>query len=178
MADHSLAIDSAPLGELEKAFSVFNKLSAELQSSYQVLQQRAAALTTELEDARCARERAAHEAERTAERLRSLLGTLPAGVIVVDEAGLIQEYNRAAEELLGFGLAGTPWQNVARAQLEHPLSAGGDWLTRSGRRVSLATSLLPQQSARIILLTDVTETRALQDDRDAARLRLSSMMSI
>jgi two-component system sensor histidine kinase FlrB len=163
MANDSLAIESAPLGELEKAFSVFNKLSAELQSSYQVLQQRAAALTTELEDARCARERAAHEAERTAERLRSLLGTLPAGVIVVDEAGLIQEYNRVAEELLGHGLAGTPWQNVARAMLEHPLSAGGDWLTRSGRRVSLATSLLPQQSARIILLTDVTETRALQE---------------
>ncbi len=163
MADNSLAIESAPLGELEKAFSVFNKLSAELQSSYQVLQQRAAALTTELEDARCARERAAHEAERTAERLRSLLGTLPAGVIVVDEAGLIQEYNRAAEDLLGPGLTGTPWQNVARAMLEHPLSAGGDWLTRAGRRVSLATSLLPQQSARIILLTDVTETRALQE---------------
>jgi two-component system sensor histidine kinase FlrB len=163
MAVNSLAIESAPLGELEKAFSVFNKLSAELQSSYQVLQQRAAALTTELEDARGARERAAHEAERTAERLRSLLGTLPAGVIVVDEAGLIQEYNRAAEDLLGPGLAGKPWQNVARAQLEHPLSAGGDWLTRAGRRVSLATSLLPQQSARIILLTDVTETRALQE---------------
>ena len=163
MADNSLAIESAPLGELEKAFSVFNKLSAELQSSYQVLQQRAAALTTELEDARCARERAANEAERTAERLRSLLGTLPAGVIVVDEAGLIQEYNRGAEELLGTGLAGTPWQNVARAMLEHPLSAGGDWLTRAGRRVSLATSVLPQQSARIILLTDVTETRALQE---------------
>jgi len=163
MADHSLAIESAPLGELEKAFSVFNKLSAELQSSYQVLQQRAAALTTELEDARGARERAAHEAERTAERLRSLLGTLPAGVIVVDEAGLIQEYNRGAEELLGPGLAGMPWQNVARAMLEHPLSAGGDWLTRAGRRVSLATSVLPQQFARIILLTDVTETRALQE---------------
>jgi two-component system sensor histidine kinase FlrB len=163
MADNSSAIESAPLGELEKAFSVFNKLSAELQSSYQVLQQRAAALTTELEDARGARERAAHEAERTAERLRSLLGTLPAGVIVVDEAGLIQEYNRGAEELLGTGLAGSPWQNVARAMLEHPLSAGGDWLTRAGRRVSLATSLLPQQSARIILLTDVTETRALQE---------------
>ncbi|MEO8466674.1 MAG: ATP-binding protein [Gammaproteobacteria bacterium] len=163
MADNNLAIELAPLGELEKAFIVFNKLSAELQSSYQVLQQRAAALTTELEDARGARQRAANEAERTAERLRSLLGTLPAGVIVVDEAGLIQEYNRGAEDLLGAGLAGKPWQNVARAMLEHPLSAGGDWLTRSGRRVSLATSLLPQQSARIILLTDVTETRALQE---------------
>jgi two-component system sensor histidine kinase FlrB len=164
MVESSLAIGSgAPLGELEKAFGVFNRLSQELQSSYQVVQQRAAALTTELEEARRARERAAHEAERTAERLRSLLGTLPAGVIVVDENGLIQEYNRAAEELLGPGLAGKAWQNVARATLEHPLSAGGDWLTRTGRRVSLATSLLPQQSARIILLTDVTETRALQE---------------
>ena len=164
MAHDSSALEpAAPLGELEKAFGVFNRLSAELQSSYQVLQQRAAALTTELEDARSARERAANDAERTAERLQSLLGTLPAGVIVVDEAGLIQEYNRAAEELLGSGLTGMPWQNVARAMLEHPLSAGGDWLTRTGRRVSLATSLLPQQSARIILLTDVTETRALQE---------------
>jgi two-component system, sensor histidine kinase FlrB len=163
MVDNSMSTESAPLGELEKAFSVFNRLSAELQTSYQVLQQRAAALTTELEDARSARERATNDAERTAERLRSLLGTLPGGVIVVDEAGLIQEHNRVAEELLGPGLAGLPWQNVARAMLEHPLSAGGDWLTRGGRRVSLATSLLPQQSARIILLTDVTETRALQE---------------
>ncbi|HVY64328.1 MAG TPA: ATP-binding protein [Gammaproteobacteria bacterium] len=164
MADPSLAIEpAAPLGELEKAFAVFNRLSAELKSSYQVLQQRAAALTAELEEARSARQRATNEAERTAERLRSLLGTLPAGVVVVDEAGLIQEYNRAAEELLGPNLAGTPWQNVARAMLDHPLSAGGDWLTRGGRRVSIATSLLPQQSARIILLNDVTETRALQE---------------
>src|SRR5262249_46335983 len=137
MADDSLAIEhAAPLGELEKAFGVFNRLSAELQSSYQVLQQRAAALTTELEDARRARDRATHEAEQTAERLRSLLGTLPAGVVVVDEGGAIQEYNRAAEELLGPGLTGMPWQNVARAKLEHPLSAGGDWLTQTGRRVS------------------------------------------
>lgn len=162
--DNSLAMEPmAPLGELEKAFGVFNRLSAELQSSYQVLQQRAAALTSELEEARRARERAAYEAERTAERLRSLIGTLPAGVIVVDEAGLIQECNPTAEELLGSGLSGKPWQNVARAALEHPLTAGGDWLTRTGRRVSLAASVLPQESTRIILLTDVTETRALQE---------------
>ncbi len=164
MPDQTLAVEPvAPLGELEKAFGVFNRLSTELQSSYQLLQQRAAALTTELEEARRARERAAHEAEQTAERLRLLLGTLPAGVVVVDEAGLIQEYNRVAEDILGAGLVGTPWQAVARLVLGHPVAAGGDWLTRDGRRVTLATSHLPQQSATIVLLTDVTETRALQE---------------
>jgi two-component system sensor histidine kinase FlrB len=164
MPDQTLAVEPiAPLGELEKAFDVFNRLSTELTSSYQLLQQRVTALAVELEEARRARERAACEAERTAERLRSLLGTLPAGIVVVDGAGTIQDFNRIAEEILGTGLAGASWQGVARAALEHPASAGGDWRTRDGRRVTLATSHLPQQSATIVLLTDVTETRALQE---------------
>jgi two-component system sensor histidine kinase FlrB len=45
----------------------------------------------------------------------------------------------------------------------NPLEAGGDWITRDGRRVTLAASALPEESAKIILLTDVTETRALQE---------------
>jgi two-component system, sensor histidine kinase FlrB len=164
MPDQTLAAETAaPLGELEKAFGVFNRLSTELTSSYQRLQQRVTALTAELEEARRARERAAHEAEQTAERLRSLLGTLPAGIVVVDEAGVIQDCNLVAAGILGGGLVGASWQRIARAMLEHPTSASGDWLTRDGRRVTLATSQLPQQSATIVLLTDVTETRALQE---------------
>ena len=164
MLDQTLVRDSlAPLGELEKAFSVFNRLSSELQSSYQTLQQRVDRLTAELEDARRGRQHAAHEAQRTAERLRSLLGTLPAGVVVVDAAGLIHECNRAAEEILGADLPGQSWQSVARAVLRKPSSAGGDWLTHDGRHVTLAASPLPEQAAKIILLTDVTETRALQE---------------
>jgi two-component system sensor histidine kinase FlrB len=159
----SVVDQSAPLGELERAFGVFNRLSAELQSSYQLLQQRVAALTTELEEARRARQDAADEVQRTARRLRSVLGTLPAGVVVVDESGSIQECNSAAEDLLGADLVGRAWQGVARAVLENPVTAGGDWLTRDGRRVTLATSPLPEQAAKIFLVTDVTETRALQE---------------
>jgi two-component system, sensor histidine kinase FlrB len=158
-----LARDQAERGELERAFRTFNQLSNELQHTYQALQQRVGALTAELEEARRAREHAAHAAERTAERLRSLLATLPAGVVVVDEAGEIQEFNRAAEEILGPGLAGQSWAAVARSQLSNPVAAGGDWLTRGGRRVTLAASPLPQAAAKIILLTDTTETRALQE---------------
>jgi two-component system sensor histidine kinase FlrB len=158
-----LACDEIERGELERAFRTFNQLSSELQSTYQALQQRAGALTAELEEARRAREHAAHAAERTAERLQSLLATLPAGVLVVDEAGLIQETNVAAEQILGLGLTGQFWAAVARRELTNPLAAGGDWLTRDGRRVTLAASPLPQQSAKIILITDATETRALQE---------------
>jgi two-component system sensor histidine kinase FlrB len=150
-------------GELEKAFGVFNRLSSELQSSYQLLQQRVARLTQELEDARRARQHAAFEAERTAQRLRSLLATLPAGVVVVDESGSIHDHNRAAEEILGSGLLGQSWQSVARAVLKNPTRADGDWLTRDGRRIAMAASALPQTPTKIILLTDVTETRALQE---------------
>ena len=62
MLDNTLVCDSAAhLSELEKAFGVFNRLSNELQSSYQTLQQRVAALTGELEEARRATEVAAAE---------------------------------------------------------------------------------------------------------------------
>ena len=47
--------------------------------------------------------------------------------------------------------------------LRNPSSADGDWLTHDGRRIALAASSLPQESLKIILLTDVTETRALQE---------------
>ncbi len=149
-------------GELERAFDTFNLLSSQLQHTYHALEQRVAKLSSELEDARRARESAAATAERTAERLRSLLGTLPAGVVVVDENGCIQETNRVAEEILG-DVAGKPWQAVARSMLANPREAGGDWISRDGRRVTLAASSAPQEAAKIILLTDVTETRALQE---------------
>ena len=164
MLDNTLVCDSAAhLSELEKAFSVFNRLSNELQSSYQTLQQRVAGLTGELEDARRATQDAAAESQRTAQRLRSLLATLPGGIVVVDDAGRIQEHNPIAAEILGGDLVGESWQRVVKDVLRNPSSADGDWLTHDGRRIALAASSLPQESLKIILLTDVTETRALQE---------------
>jgi len=164
MLDNTLVCDSAAhLSELEKAFSVFNRLSNELQSSYQTLQQRVTGLTGELEDARRATQDAAAESQRTAQRLRSLLATLPGGIVVVDDAGRIQEHNPIAAEILGGDLVGESWQRVVKDVLRNPSAADGDWLTHDGRRIALAASSLPQESLKIILLTDVTETRALQE---------------
>jgi two-component system sensor histidine kinase FlrB len=174
MPEQTLALDPAGRGELAQAFHTFNLLSSELERTYHALEERVTVLTTELEESRRAREQAAHQAERTAERLQSLLGTLPAGVVVVDEAGLIQDTNRFAADLLGGDVTGRPWQAVARSVFKNPLEAAGDWITRDGRRVTLAANPLPNQAAKIILLTDVTETRALQD-LVSRNQRLSSM---
>jgi two-component system, sensor histidine kinase FlrB len=174
MPERTLALDPAGRGALEQAFHTFNVLSSELERTYHALEERVIVLTNELEESRRAREQAAHQAERTAERLQSLLGTLPAGVVVVDEAGLIQDTNRFAAEMLGADVTGRPWQAVARSVFENPLEAAGDWITRDGRRVTLAANPLPNQAAKIILLTDVTETRALQD-LVTRNQRLSSM---
>jgi len=164
MLDHTSPGDpSASLHELEQAFGAFNRLSNELKSSYEALQRRVGRLTKELEDARRARQHAADDAERTAERLQSLLATLPAGVVVVDDGGRIQEHNRAAEEILGPKLVGQPWQGVVRAALKSPSTADGDWSTRDGRRIALAASAFPEEGTKIVLLTDLTETRALQE---------------
>jgi two-component system sensor histidine kinase FlrB len=152
---------SASFSELERAFRTFNQLSSELQQSYFALQQRVAALTAELEDARRAREQAASHAERTAERLQSLLATLPAGVVVVDESGVIQETNDTAEAIFGAPLAGCAWQTAAASAFTAQ-PAAGDWITRDGRRVTLAARAIAR-AGRIVLINDVTETRGLQE---------------
>jgi two-component system, sensor histidine kinase FlrB len=164
MLDNTSVCDSATqLRELEGAFEVFNRLSRELKGSYAALEQRVARLTRELEDARSARQAAASETERTAQRLRTLLATLPGGVVVVADDGQIQELNRVAGEILGGDFVGEQWQRIVRDVLRNPGSADGDWLTRDGRRIALAASSLPLENVKIILLTDVTETRALQE---------------
>jgi two-component system sensor histidine kinase FlrB len=150
-------------GQLERAFQAFNQLSDQLQTSYQVLEQRVSALTAELEESRQARDREARYARGLAARLELLLATLPAGVVVVDSGGLIQETNPAAEGILGAGLTGKLWQEVATRVFAERVSAGGEWLTADARRVSIFSSALDAQGARILLLTDVTETRALEE---------------
>src|SRR5690606_1905594 len=100
---------------LEQAFLAFNRLSGQLEDAYRALERRAAALTTELEEARRAQEREERNGRRLAARLKLLLDTLPAGVVVVDASGLIRESNDAAAQILGGGLVGRPWQSVANA---------------------------------------------------------------
>lgn len=137
--------------ELHQAFVSFNALSQQLINSYQSLEHRVSQLTPlpDLSPARAP--------------LRAVLNALPAGVVVLDGAGVITENNPAALELLGEPLLGQRWVNViARAFAPRP-DDGHDVSILDGRRVHLATMPLGDEPGQVISLTDVTQTRALQD---------------
>ncbi|TNF33530.1 MAG: PAS domain-containing protein [Gammaproteobacteria bacterium] len=142
------------------AFEHFSQLSAQLQQSYQQLDQRATELTQELAIARSERLQQLAEKEKLAERLEKLLAALPAGVVVVDTQGRIVTANRAAEMLFGNTLQGQIWQTLFTQQLQH--QDGQDVVLKNGRILSINHQQLDNNEGEIILLNDVTHNRKLQ----------------
>ena len=148
---------------LQNAFSAFNQLSNQLATSYQALEQRVLHLNEELNRTQDARIRELTEKERLANRLSTLLQALPAGVVALDNNGIVQEYNSAAVELLGEPLTGVSWAQVILRAFAPRSDDGHDVSLVDGRRVNISTCPMIKESGQILLLTDVTEMRELQD---------------
>jgi two-component system sensor histidine kinase FlrB len=137
----------APLSaaQLAEAFALFNRASEELSGAYNALQAEVAQLS---------------------ERFSVLMGALPAGVVVVNRNGRVEQVNRAAEALLGAGLSGKDWQTVA-AILQPTESPGELLLERTdhpdgARRLVMSETALESGEGRILLLQDVTETHLMR----------------
>jgi two-component system, sensor histidine kinase FlrB len=163
-----------PNAELEEAFGVFSQVSERLASSYQALEARITQLTEELAETRSERAREQDKNGRLANRLEHLLSALPAGIVVLDGRGRVQECNPAALELLGVPLQGVSWTEVIARAFAPRASDGHEISLRDGRLVSVATRSLDPEPGQIILITDLTSTRALQDQL-ARHQRLSSL---
>lgn len=173
-AEGVVALRDGRVRALEEAFRTFSQLSENLTASYQVLENRVAELTAELAVARG--DNAAHgeEKERLASRLQSLLHALPGGVVVLDGAGCVQQCNPAAVALLGEPLLGIAWRNIILRAFAPRSDDGHEISLRDGRLVSIATTPLGVEPGQILLLTEVTETRRLQQ-RLNHHQRLSAM---
>ena len=160
--------------ELQDAFGAFNQLSAQLTESYQQLEVRVAGLTTALETEQDERIKELTEKERVASRLASLLHALPGGVVVIDAEGKVQEHNPAAELLLGQPLLGLPWSDIIQRSFAPRSDDGHDMSLVDGRKVNISTCPLGSEPGQILLITDVTEIRYLQD-RMGQQQRLAAM---
>lgn len=160
--------------ELQDAFGAFNQLSAQLSESYQQLEVRVAGLTEALESEQDERIKELTEKERVASRLAALLHALPGGVVVIDEEGKVQEHNPAAELLLGQPLLGFPWAEIIQRSFAPRNDDGHDISLVDGRKVNISTCPLGSEPGQILLITDVTEIRYLQD-RMGQQKRLAAM---
>ncbi|MGD8484814.1 MAG: ATP-binding protein [Thioalkalispiraceae bacterium] len=159
---------------LQQAFMTFNQLSDQLAESYQLLQGQVAELNEELQATHSARMQELTEKERLAQRLESLLNALPGGIVVLDGEGRVQECNPAAVTLLGEPLEGQHWFDVIQRAFSPRADDGHEISLVTGRRVSISTCPLGTEPGQILLLTDVTEMRQLQD-RLNHQQRLASM---
>ncbi len=168
----STAPTDAKAIELQRAFDLFNQVSAELTQAYAALQQKVASLTGELAVANGELRRQYEEKEALSERLGLLLNALPAGVVVLDGSGRITEVNPAARQLLGEQLVGEHWGDVAKAQLE-PTITLGEWQS-GGRRLSLAESSLDSAGGKLLLLHDISHAHQMKAELDRNQ-RLAAM---
>lgn len=160
--------------QLSSAFELFNELSEQLSDTYRAMEQRVGELNRELHDVAEQRLRELQDKERIAARLQSLLALLPAGVVVLDQAGRVAEANPAALELLGEPLEGERWLEVISRCFAPRKDDGHEISLKDGRRIAIATRSLDGEPGQLLLLTDLTETRALQQ-RLARHERLSEM---
>lgn len=114
------------------------------------------------------------QADKLANRHSRLLEVLPAGVVVIDGEGRVQETNAAAIDLLGEPLSGERWIDIIERAFKPQPGDGHDVSLHDGRLVHISTSPLGTEPGQIILLQDVTETRALQNKVSHLQ-RLSTM---
>ncbi|BCD98316.1 sensor histidine kinase [Marinagarivorans cellulosilyticus] len=147
--------------QLSDAFEFFNSTSTQLGRSYQLLEERVARLTQELDEVSAEKQEANEEKAQLAQRLQKLLDLLPGGIIVIDARGCIVQSNPAAQKMLDNKLDGALWRDIIGECFAPRGDDGLEISTRAGRRVSMATSSLDDEG-QIILLTDQTETRKLQ----------------
>jgi two-component system sensor histidine kinase FlrB len=158
--------------ELQRAFAMFNQVSAELTQAYEALQGRVASLTEELAVANGELRRQYQEKEALSERLSSLLDALPAGVILLDALAVVAAVNPAAIALFGADIVGRHWGDVARDHLEPTLTVG-EWLCGS-RRLSIAESALPSAGGKILLVHDISAAHRMKTELERSQ-RLAAM---
>ncbi|WP_417777286.1 sensor histidine kinase [Stutzerimonas xanthomarina] len=149
-------------------------MSSQLGDSQFMLHARVAELKSQLAESAAQRLHEFDEKERLANRLQSLLNLLPGGVIVIDGQGRVREANPVALELLGAPLEGSLWREVIARSFSPRRDDGHEISLKDGRRVSIATRSLNVEPGQLVLLTDLTETRRLQDQL-ARHERLSAL---
>lgn len=109
-----------------------------------------------------------------ANRLEHLLQVMPAGVVVVDGRGIVKQSNQLARNLLGEPLEGELWRGIILRSFKPQADDGHEVSLHDGRKVKLSITPLVKEPGQLIVLTDLTETRQLQQ-RISHLQKLSSL---
>lgn len=95
--------------------------------------------------------------------LAEIFDHIPSGLILVDQIGRIFRANPAALALLGEPLLGETWLSVIQRCFCIKADDGHEVSLRNGKRVQVSTLPLQKQPGQLVQITDLTETRRLQE---------------
>lgn len=85
------------------------------------------------------------------------LESIPAGVIFINAEGIIDCYNKLAEELLGLTPQLTIWSAVLTQNVKQVINQGHYIVLASGKCVVFKTQSLPNAKGQLVLLIDETD---------------------
>lgn len=107
-------------------------------------------------------------------QLERIIHEMPTGMIMLDGNGVVVKINKIASQLLDEPILGHPWFDVIRRSFKPRADDWHEVSLKDGRRVKLEISALENQPGQLIMITDLTETRLLQDKLSQLQ-RLSSL---
>ena len=154
MSVNELELIESRRAELQAAFLAFGSTSEQLSGAFDSLRAQVAKLRSDLKDATAGK-------EHLAARLSALIKGLPGGVLVLDGAGVIQESNPLAVELLGNPLQGLRFSAVLARVSVNPRATPDQTELRSGKFVNISRRML-DGGGEVLLVTDVTESHMMQ----------------
>lgn len=103
-----------------------------------------------------------------------LIEMMPTGLVMLDGNGVVVKINKVARSLLEEPILGQLWFNVIARSFKPRADDWHEVSLKDGRRVKLEIASLGDQPGQLIMITDLTETRLLQD-KVGQMQRLSSL---
>ena len=107
-------------------------------------------------------------------QLNQIIDFMPTGMVMLDGNGIVTRINAIATQLLDEPILGQPWFDVIKRSFDPREDDWHEVSLKDGRRVKLEITALGNQPGQLIMITDLTETRLMQD-KLAQMQRLSSL---
>jgi two-component system sensor histidine kinase FlrB len=107
-------------------------------------------------------------------QLEQIIEVMPTGMIMLDGDGIVIKTNKIASLLLDEPILGQAWFDVIKRSFKPRADDWHEVSLKDGRRVKLEITALGDQPGQLIMITDLTETRLLQDKLGHMQ-RLSSL---
>jgi two-component system sensor histidine kinase FlrB len=111
---------------------------------------------------------------KQAQMADQLIEMMPTGLVMLDGNGVVIKINKVARSLLEEPILGQLWFTVIARSFKPRADDWHEVSLKDGRRVKLEIASLGEQPGQLIMITDLTETRLLQD-KVGQMQRLSSL---